>query len=331
MTAVSYATIACAGILACAPHAFGATPIEVPPPIDSACVATDPAVIAVAGPVDEGFSNDTSTVDTGRSAPTPASDSVASRPSTHEERHHGFFHGVAYTAGCFVSDTWAVFSSPLHMDRKDALWTIGVLGIGAAIYSNDEAIVAASRRNREAPGYKQFLQVGNAIEPVGFIGRMNPYYAGSWLVGRVFHIGPVERIAPEIIESDLIAGSVRDVAKQLVGRRHPFENLGPHAFAFGKGGSFPSGHTSAAFELATILSHHVNRTPFTVVAYGLATSVAFQRFHTGAHWPSDCFIPAVTGTLIARTIVRRNEERRESHMEPMIDPVNGRIGIRRRF
>jgi len=47
----------------------------------------------------------------------------------------------------------------------------------------------------------------------------------------------------------------------------------------------------------------------TVVLYGLATTGGLQRIHALQHWPSDVFLSALSGTLIARTVVRRHEER----------------------
>ena len=42
----------------------------------------------------------------------------------------------------------------------------------------------------------------------------------------------------------------------------------------------------------------------------MAGVMAVQRVDSGNHWASDCFIPAVTGTLTARTVIHRNAERR---------------------
>ena len=109
----------------------------------------------------------------------------------------------------------------------------------------------------------------------------------------------------------MIAGTLRNILKPLVGRAHPYEGLGPRHFEFNEGTSFPSGHTSIFFEIATVVSEHVRSTPVTAGLYTLATLGAVQRVESQNHWPPDVFVPAVTGTLIARTIVRRNAERRE--------------------
>jgi hypothetical protein len=48
----------------------------------------------------------------------------------------------------------------------------------------------------------------------------------------------------------------------------------------------------------------------TVILYTLATLGAVQRVESQNHWSSDVLFPAITGTVISHTIVRRNAERR---------------------
>jgi len=68
-------------------------------------------------------------------------------------------------------------------------------------------------------------------------------------------------------------------------------------------GSFPSGHTIAAFSVATVFA---DRHPkYKWVAYGLAGVVGFSRVSLQAHHPSDVFAGAVLGYAIAHYTVLR--------------------------
>jgi membrane-associated phospholipid phosphatase len=207
------------------------------------------------------------------------------------------------------SDAWAIFSSPARLDRKGAAWLAGTAAVTAIVYNNDEAIRRAFLRQHGNPVYDAALKLGNNLEPLGYMGRIALYYVGALGLGYAFGNRPLTVIPGQILESHAIAGGVRNLSKILVGRRRPFENRGPSDFAFDGGTSFPSGHTSIAFEIATILSLHAKRWPVTVSSYALATTVAMQRVDSGNHWASDVVVPAVTGSLIARTIVRRHEDR----------------------
>ncbi len=70
------------------------------------------------------------------------------------------------------------------------------------------------------------------------------------------------------------------------------------------GNSFPSGHASNNFAVATVCSIFYRRRGW--LAFLPATLVAYSRIYTGAHWPSDvvisCLIGAGIGLLVCAAI-----------------------------
>ena len=76
-------------------------------------------------------------------------------------------------------------------------------------------------------------------------------------------------------------------------------------------GGFPSGHTIAAFSVATVMSmrygHNHRWVP--LVAYGLATTVGFSRVTSSAHNVSDVFAGAAIGYAISRFVVLAHHHR----------------------
>lgn len=61
--------------------------------------------------------------------------------------------------------------------------------------------------------------------------------------------------------------------------------------------SFPSGHTAAAFVIATLISHYF---PVLIVpCYGWAVLVAYSRISLGVHYPSDTLAGMVLGVASA--------------------------------
>ena len=71
-------------------------------------------------------------------------------------------------------------------------------------------------------------------------------------------------------------------------------------------GSFPSGHTIAAFSIATVFARRYGRHRWVPwVAYGGASLIGFSRITLQAHFPSDVFAGAAFGYMISRYAVLR--------------------------
>lgn len=77
-----------------------------------------------------------------------------------------------------------------------------------------------------------------------------------------------------------------------------------HGSALRGNGSFPSGHTIAAFSIATIFADRYRRHRWVPwVAYGLASVVGFSRITLQAHFPSDVFAGAALGYAVSHYVV----------------------------
>ncbi len=90
--------------------------------------------------------------------------------------------------------------------------------------------------------------------------------------------------------------------------------------------SFPSGHTSDAFLLATVLSHYYGPR-MAVPTYALAALVAVARVESRDHWASDTVAGATVGYLSAMAAVRSagHAGRRRTMVMPILGP--GRVGV----
>ena len=124
-----------------------------------------------------------------------------------------------------------------------------------------------------------------------------------------------------VLLAELLAASVSHTGKLTVVRYRPFvalEAAGAADFSTLAVGdtwegwqpinrdnprqSFPSGHSGAAFALATALAWFYPRRRG--VLYGLATGCALSRIIDGVHWPSDCLVGAAIGTAAAWVALR---------------------------
>lgn len=68
--------------------------------------------------------------------------------------------------------------------------------------------------------------------------------------------------------------------------------------------SFPSGHTSAAFAMATVLADY--RPRFAIPAYAVASTIGWSRVELGAHRWRGVFAGAALGYFTAKHFTRNH-------------------------
>jgi membrane-associated phospholipid phosphatase len=72
------------------------------------------------------------------------------------------------------------------------------------------------------------------------------------------------------------------------------------------GSSFPSGHATGAFSVATVVAVRYRKHRWVPWAmYGMATAISLSRITSSAHFPSDVFLGAAMGYATARYQVLR--------------------------
>jgi len=95
----------------------------------------------------------------------------------------------------------------------------------------------------------------------------------------------------------LSASAITTSLKYSIDRTRPFVTY-PDIVKRSTGGSpsFPSGHTSSAFALATSVSLQYPKWYVVAPAYIWASSVGYSRMYQGVHYPSDVLVGAIIGT-----------------------------------
>jgi undecaprenyl-diphosphatase len=114
-------------------------------------------------------------------------------------------------------------------------------------------------------------------------------------------------VDPFIAEKFLIAGIIAfaielpayKLIKKGVKRPRPFEAIGGINWRVWPSDefSFPSGHTAAAFVVASLLSYFLPVTALPAIAW--AISVGFSRVYLRVHYPTDVFAGIIIGVFSA--------------------------------
>lgn len=135
-----------------------------------------------------------------------------------------------------------------------------------------------------------------------FLSNSLPYVAYSVPVALM--VGGIARHDSQMRQNAVYVGSSAAVTlgftllmKTVFRRRRPFvQNLKIVAVYNAGSTSFPSGHTSTSFSVATALSKAYPKWYVIVPSYLWAGSVGYSRMYLGVHYPSDVFGGAVLGT-----------------------------------
>jgi membrane-associated phospholipid phosphatase len=162
---------------------------------------------------------------------------------------------------------------------------------------------------------------------------------GFYMYGRFGENEKVERTALLASESFLVTSLFTGVLKIGMGRVRPAVGgvdadtfRGP--LAEGAGHSFPSGHTSTAFAIATVIANEYENVPLlTPISYGIASLTALSRLNDEKHWASDIVFGAALGYFTAKTILNLHSNKKGRHFTiyPRVDRRGGGLVLSTRF
>jgi membrane-associated phospholipid phosphatase len=210
-----------------------------------------------------------------------------------------------------LSDQKAIWLFPTKI-TKDHHWapTLSLAGATAGLLAADPYEARYFHTTSTWQGFNRVL-TGNATGLASTIAPLSLYAAG--LLRRDTKMQHTALLAGEAV---LDAELVTTVLKDIGGRVRPV-TFAPHgnywdSWRDSKGswlrgnGSFPSGHTIAAFSIATVVAHRYRThrwVPY--AAYGMAAVVGFSRLSLSSHFASDVFVGGALGYAISRFAVLR--------------------------
>jgi PAP2 superfamily len=224
-----------------------------------------------------------------------------------------------------LDDVRHVVTSPARWDETDwhnAGWaSLAVVGTALAI---------------DRPLRDEMLRHGGNSSFVTQVERFGAQYApgvvgGFYIVGVLTDDETSMQVAQDGLAASLIAsGIITPAIKLVAGRSRPRDNNGIYYFKpFSNGNSsFPSGHTTEAFALASVIANHYDETWVTCTSYSIAGLVGLARTYHQAHFASDVLAGAMIGTLVGKSVVAHNAALRSNRLVLLPELAPGLIGVR---
>ena len=224
----------------------------------------------------------------------------------------------------YISDTKSILTSPSRWERTDWIKFSIIMGITVGLYIYDQDIQEWVQENRNdssdniASFAKPFGDGRYTLPPLGIL----------YLYGHFYENEKARRVSLLGLKSFIISGIFTQAIK-FTGHRHrpnsgdPYDTWDGPSFSTDHL-SFPSGHSTAAFSIATVIaSEYDDKVLIPPLAYGIATLTALSRVNDNDHWASDVFFGSAIGYFTAKAIIGLHDSKKDRNFS-ILPVINGK-------
>ena len=199
-------------------------------------------------------------------------------------------------------DQKAIWTSPFRLEREDAKWAVPLaLGTGALI-ATDRYTSDWVTQGGDLPEWSHNISWGGKAYVTGGAA------VGMYAVGKAFHNPKLSETGLLSTESLIDTGIVTAVLKTVFQRARPSAG-NERAEFFTGGSSFPSGHSSTVWSVATVVAYEYQKNPWIKYgAFAAATAVSLSRFSGRNHFLSDIVIGGAIGFGVGRYVYKEHHD-----------------------
>jgi membrane-associated phospholipid phosphatase len=185
--------------------------------------------------------------------------------------------------------------------------TLAVAGVTVGLIYADPHVMPYFRTHQ-----RNLDDVNDVFDPMITTGEVIALPAGLLAAGYIRHDD--REVNTALLATEAYGDSVViDLAMKAITRRERPSDIAPNGdysdtfFNGGKsplkGSSFPSGHATAVWSVATVVAEryrHRGKPWIPILSYTLATAISASRITEEAHFPSDVWLGAALGFSIAK-------------------------------
>ena len=223
-------------------------------------------------------------------------------------------------------DQKEMWTSPLRIRSAEQAVPWILVGAGTA------GLIASDHwTSRQLPNTVDQVSISHDVSQVGAGYTIVPIAAGFYIGGAFAHNEKARETGILGAEAIIDAALVAEAFKVTTRRQRPTAGDGNGKF-FQGGSSFPSGHASVSWALASVVAHEYNENIwYPTAAYALASLVSFSRLSGQNHFPSDVFVGSALGWFTGRYVftthvdhaVHSRPESKLSQLRPQVIPEFG--------
>lgn len=213
-------------------------------------------------------------------------------------------------AEIFLEDGVSFFTSPFRFSVSDWLLTAGAAGGSYLLMHADQEIKNKIGRLNAETLNGDFWDFPTSY---GIIAYANIFSLTTYAVGLFSREDEIRKLGRLLFESISYSGILVMSARIIAGRERPYSGEGPWKWRGptldNEIQSFPSGHTTVAFALSTVLAEYFDSIWSRAVFYGTAGLTAYARVLNNQHWFSDVVVGALIGIVSGLHVMTREHER----------------------
>jgi membrane-associated phospholipid phosphatase len=234
-----------------------------------------------------------------------------------------------YSLSQFVHETYLFVIQPTKWKGSDWLKVGVVTVVTIAVMPLDKTGFNSTQGNQHY--YYSVPVVGGRVYGEWYsIGGVAGVFGVYGLIARN---DASKKIAIELLQAGIYAEAVTEVFKIAIGRARP--STTDNSFSYkpfninNTYNSMPSGHTTAAMALSTVMSRHANTTLLKILAYVPAGFTMFSRIYQNKHWLSDVVPAAAVGYFTGNWVVDLHEGKRHRINVTSVYPTTISISLNR--
>jgi membrane-associated phospholipid phosphatase len=201
----------------------------------------------------------------------------------------------------FLNDQKDLWAAPKELRFQDASWLVPLSGLSAGLFVTDADFSRHLSHDPHTLSHYNTLSNAGVAALVGGAG-------GMWLLSHWNHNDHWRETGFLAGEAAVHSLVMTEALKYSFRRDRPYQGDGTGSFFQSGGTSFPSGHSAIAWSVAGVLAHEYPGPLTKILAYGAASAVSFSRIKAEKHFPSDVFVSALLGQLVAHQIYTKHHD-----------------------
>ena len=188
---------------------------------------------------------------------------------------------------------------PQLISRSEAIIAVAAVTTAALL----DGTIRTEAQNHRSGGRNGLASFGNTFGTLIYVG---PMLVTTWASGKITGQHGLARASVTAGAAGIVAGGITGFLKLGFGRVRPRDGGDPDVFRpFTQNASFPSGHTTVAFAVATSLAQSTRDGWSDVLFYGIAGMTGLARINDDKHWLSDVVAGGTIGYLVGRQLNHR--------------------------